>query len=136
MVGRKDSGLRGTSLELLGLQEAQHSEAEKWLPTQLHPFPGFLPHDADCPTLLQVGPRMRWGPRGAGTHLHRRTLRYTKGLGSVGTQSVVFSCLGHASLVLSGDMDKVGQVCWVDTSPEGQGRMEVLLGSDTDLPMG
>lgn len=63
-----------------------------------------------------------------------------KGLGFVGTQSVIFSCLRHASLVLlSGDMDMVGQVYWVDTSHEGQGRADVcwevvgVLG--LDLPM-
>lgn len=43
-----------------------------------------------------------------------------KGLGFSGTHSVIFSCLGHASLVLlSGDMDMVDRVYQVDTSDAG-----------------
>lgn len=102
MVGRKDSGLRGTSLELLGLQEAQHSEAEKWLPTQLHPLPGFLPHDADCPTLLQVGPRMRWGPRGAGTHLLQANPEVHKGSRPCGHSVWYLAAWGVPALCLLG----------------------------------
>lgn len=97
-------GFEGTNLELLGPQEAQYSEAEKWLPAQLHPLPGLLPHDADCPALLQVGPRTRCGPRRPGRHSPQVNVGIHDG-------AVIFSCLGHASLVLlSGDMDMVGQV--------------------------
>lgn len=79
-------GRVGTSLELPGPQEAQHSEAEKWLPTQLHPLPGLLPHDADGAALLQVGPRLQRGPRDRPALLQAST-GTMKGLGFAGTHS-------------------------------------------------